>query len=82
MDEEVMTGARRVRLEWVGTVAGGITLACLLIGQSVEQFADRATTPPIEAAQVKPHFNSIDYATTASIKSGVVVIGPCDLRKP
>ena len=82
MDEELETSARRWRLEWVGAAALGITLTCLFVGQAVERYADQAAPPAIETAKDKPHFNSIDYAATASIKSGVVVIGPCDTHKP
>jgi hypothetical protein len=83
MDDELQTGTRRIRVEWVSAAALGITLACIFAGQAVERYAEQ-TAPPaaVETARVKPHFNSIDYAATASIKSGVVVIGPCDTRKP
>jgi hypothetical protein len=80
MDEEVETRARRRRLEFAGVAALAISVACLFVGQSVELFADRITTPPIETAKAPPHFNAIDYATTATIKGGTVVIGPCDTQ--
>jgi len=80
MDEELETRARRRRLEFAGAVALGISLACLFIGQSVEHFADRITTPNVETAKAPPHFNAIDYAATAAIRGGAVVIGPCDTQ--
>ncbi len=80
MDEEVETRARRRRLEFAGAAALAISVACLFVGQSVELFADRITTPPVETAKAPPHFNAIDYATTATIKGGTVVIGPCDTQ--
>jgi hypothetical protein len=80
MDEEPETRARRRRLEFAGIAALAISLACLFVGQSVEQFADRIAAPQVEIAKAPPHFNAIDYATTATIKGGTVVIGPCDTQ--
>ena len=82
MDEEAEKIARRRRLEFAGATALAISLACLFIGQAVEQYADQATTPKLETAKTTPHFNAIDYATTAAIKGGTVIIGPCDTHAP
>jgi hypothetical protein len=80
MDEELETRARRRRLEFAGAAALAISLACLFVGQSVEHFADGFTKPQVEMAKAPRHFNAIDYATTAAIKGGTVIIGPCDTQ--
>jgi hypothetical protein len=80
MDEELETRARRRRLEFAGATALAISLACLFVGQSAEHFAAGITAPSVEVAKAPPHFNAIDYATTAAIKGGTVVIGPCDTQ--
>ena len=77
--EDGKTGSFR-RLEFVGVVAASATLLCLLLGQAAQQYATQAAQPQVETAKLQPRFNAIDYATTASIKSGTVVIGPCDTR--
>ncbi len=82
MDEELETGVRHVRLEFVGGMALAITLICVLLGQAAQRFADQQAPLPIETAKLKSHFNAIDYATTSSIKNGVVIITPCDTHKP
>lgn len=68
------------RLEFVGVVAASATLLCLFIGQEAQQYAAQFAQPQVAAAKMQPRFNVIDYATTASIKGGTVVIGPCDTR--
>jgi hypothetical protein len=68
------------RLEFVGVVAASVTLLCLFVGQEAQQYAAQFAQPEVAAAKMQPRFNAIDYATTASIKGGVVVIGPCDTR--
>jgi hypothetical protein len=83
MDEDLETGVRRRRLGFAGAAALAISLACLFVGQVVEEYADQATVPKIETAKSSPHFNAIDYATTAAIKGGgTVIIGPCDTHSP
>jgi hypothetical protein len=82
MDEESEAGVRHVRLEFVGAMALGVTLLCVLVGQTAQRFADQEAPLPIETAKLKPHFNTVDYATTASIKNGVVIITPCDTHTP
>jgi hypothetical protein len=68
------------RLEFVGVVAASATLLCLFVGQEAQQYAARVTQPEVATAKMQPRFNAIDYDTTASIKGGAVVIGPCDTR--
>ena len=82
MDEELESAARRRRLELAGVTALAISLACVYVGQNVELYADRVTAPKVETAKLRPNFNVIDYATTASIKGGTVIIGPCDTHAP
>jgi hypothetical protein len=78
MDEEQEVSARRRRLEFAGAAALAISLACLFVGQTVEQYADQVSSQTVQTAKLSPHFNAIDYATTAAVKGGTVVIGPCD----
>jgi hypothetical protein len=68
------------RLEFVGVVAASLMLLGLLVGQEAQQYAARFVQPDVAAAKLQPRFNAIDYATTATIKGGTVVIGPCDTR--
>jgi hypothetical protein len=82
MDEELETSSRRRRLEFAGAAALAISLACLFVGQVVEQYADQMGAVKIETAKTSPHFNAIDYATTAATKGATVIIGPCDTRTP
>ncbi len=82
MDEDEIPRWSWRRLEFAGVAAFSVTMACLLIGQTAQQYAAQIVGPTAETAQAQPRFNAIDYAATASIKNGTVVIGPCDLRKP
>ncbi len=76
------------QLEYTAVAAVAIALACVLIGQGAERYA--ATASPSMVALVDPSegetpakahsvplFNTIDYATTGSIKGQTVVISPC-----
>jgi hypothetical protein len=82
MDEDLEAGVRWRRLEFLGATALAVTFACLFIGQAAEQYAGRVVGPATETAKLRPNFNAIDFATTASIKGGMVVIGPCDTHSP
>ena len=82
MEEEKSTPLSLRRLEFAGVVAATATLLCLFIGQAAQQYAAQLTPPAAESAKIQPRFNAIEYATTASIKSGTVVIGPCATRNP
>ena len=82
MDEEQAKSAMWRRLEWAGVAAISVTLLGLILGQTAEQLAAQATPPVVETVKMQPRFNAIDYATTASIKGGTVVIGPCDTHNP
>jgi hypothetical protein len=70
------------RLESAAVTALALTLLGLFVGQSAQQYAAQNAAPAVETAKMQPRFNAIDYATTASIKSGTVIIGPCDTHKP
>jgi hypothetical protein len=64
----------------VATWAAAITVGCVLIGQGAAQYASLgaptiASNEPAKLA--RPNFNSIDFATTGSIKGQTVVISPC-----
>ena len=82
MEQEDSTPLSLRRLEFAGVVAAVATLLCLFVGQEAQQYAAQLTPPAAEPAKIQPRFNVIDYATTASIKSGTVVIGPCATRNP
>ena len=69
------------RLEFAGVTAVAVALSCLFIGQAAEQYAEVISPPASsQVAKAAPNFNAIDYATTGAVKSGMVVIGPCDLK--
>lgn len=70
------------RYERLGVIALGAALLCLFLGQAAQDYAARFVAPATETAKIQPRFNAIDYATNASLKSGIVVIGPCDTHKP
>jgi hypothetical protein len=78
MDEEQEVSSSRRRLEFAGAIALAISLACLFVGQTVEQYADQVSAQTVQTAKMSPKFNAIDYATTAAVQGGTVVIGPCD----
>ncbi len=82
MDEEEIPRWSWRRFEFAGVAAFAVTMVCLLIGESAEQYATQVVNSQTETAVAQPRFNAIDYAATASIKSGTVVIGPCDVHKP
>jgi hypothetical protein len=76
------------RLEFTAAAAIAIAVACVMIGQGAERYA-ASEPPPVVAvsdpgdgapkavAHNAPIFNTIDYATTGSIKGQTVVISPC-----
>ncbi len=75
-------------LEFTAVVAVAIAIGCVMIGQGAERYAASAAPPEValadaNAAKTKaethaaPIFNTIDYATTGSIKGQTVVISPC-----
>jgi hypothetical protein len=82
VEQEKSTPLSLRRLEFAGVAAAAATLLCLFVGQEAQQYAAQLTPPATETAKIKPRFNAIDYATTASIKGGTVVIGPCATRNP
>ncbi len=66
------------RLELIGVAAAGVSLLCVFVGQGAQQYAAQSVQAEIASAKLQPRFNAIDYGTTASLKGGTVVIGPCD----
>ena len=82
VETDEKSGFRWRRLELVGVMALAVTLISLFVGQSAKDYAAQFGTPATETAQMQPRFNAIDYATTGSVKTGMVVIGPCDTHKP
>ncbi len=76
------------RVEFTAVVAVAIALLCVMIGQGAERYAAEATPSMVALADAngeKAHgaaiFNTIDYATTGSIKGQTVVISPCTGRQ-
>ncbi len=75
-------------VEFTAVAAAAIAIACVMIGQGAERYAPSAPPPLValsdpDAGTTKaethgaPIFNTIDYATTGSIKGQTVVITPC-----
>jgi hypothetical protein len=82
MDSETPAGPRMVgsAAAW----AAVISVSCVLIGEGAAQFArlnaptdggQLASDSPAKTA--RPNFNTIDFATTNSIKGQTIVISPC-----
>jgi len=80
------------QLEFTAIVAVAIALACVMIGQGAERYAASASPSLValvdpSAGETKaathgvPIFNTIDYATTGSIKGQTVVISPCESQQ-
>lgn len=82
MDEEKSGRSKWRSIEFASVTALGAILACLIVGQTAEQFAAQTATTSVDVAKVQPRFNAIDYATTATIKGATIVIGPCDTHTP
>jgi len=61
------------------------TLGAFFFGQAIEQYASNGDLPSLAflepgfsgAKSKSPKFNSIDLATTGSIKGQVIVLDPC-----
>jgi len=69
---------------FAATWAAAITVSCVLIGEGAAQFvglngpADgRQIASEVAAKTARPNFNTIDFATTGSIKGQTIVISPC-----
>jgi predicted aconitase len=89
MDSETPSAWSLRNIGATAASAGAITMLCLMIGTTAEEYADNSA--PRAASQVasadksgaaRPNFNAIDFATTGAIKSGqTVVISPCTGRQ-
>ena len=81
MDSETPTGPRMVGFAAMAAVV--ISVACVLIGEGAAQYvglnpaADGQIAADDSAKSARPHFNTIDFATTGSIKGQTIVISPC-----
>ena len=82
MDSE--TPARPRVVGFAATWAAVISVSCLLIGEGAAQFS--SLNAPTNGGQIasdsptktaRPNFNTIDFATTGSIKGQTIVISPC-----
>jgi hypothetical protein len=80
------------RLEFTAVVAAAAAVGCVILGQGAERYASIAAPPADALADAEagktmagtrggPIFNTIDYATTGSIKGQTVVISPCTGRQ-
>jgi hypothetical protein len=70
------------KFEFASVTAVTVTLLFVVIGQSAQQLADRGGGAIVQADQVKPQFNAIDYSSTGAVGKTPVVIGPCDTHRP
>ncbi len=77
------------QIEFAAVAAIAIAVACVLIGQTAERYAQNVTSAvaqvdakPKDAAsgETTPVFNAIDYATTGSVKSSTAVLSPCEAQ--
>jgi len=88
MDHETEAPPRFRNIGFAATWAGAITLICIIVGQTAQQYAGDATKNASSVASTeaekpsRPLFNAIDYATTGAIRGQTVVIGPCAIDKP
>jgi hypothetical protein len=82
MDSETSAGPRMIG--FAAAWAAAISVACVLIGETAAQYvglnaptngAEIASEGPAKLA--RPNFNTIDFATTGSIKGQTIVISPC-----
>jgi sugar phosphate permease len=79
MDFETPTAPRMVGFAAIGAVV--ISVVCVLIGEGAAQYV--GLNPATEVAAddaaktARPNFNTIDFATTGSIKGQTIVISPC-----
>ena len=81
MDSETPSGPRMVG--FAATAAVVISLVCVLIGEGAAQYvglnpgAEGQIASDTAAKTARPNFNTIDFATTGSIKGQTIVISPC-----
>jgi hypothetical protein len=81
MESETPRGPHMVG--FAATAAVVISVACVLIGEGAAQYVGLnsgaggqiAADDPAKTA--RPNFNTIDFATTGSIKGQTIVISPC-----
>jgi hypothetical protein len=93
MQDQAETPGRFKNVGFAAISAGFLTLFCIIVGQTAEKFAGSVTptnssltasadTTKIDASTgAKAQFNTIDYATTGSIKGQTVIISPCTGEK-
>jgi hypothetical protein len=81
MESETSSGPRMVG--FAATAALVISVACVLIGEGAAQYvglnsgAGGQIAADDGAKTARPNFNTIDFATTGSIKGQTIVISPC-----
>ncbi|MGD0641964.1 MAG: hypothetical protein ABSC22_14550 [Roseiarcus sp.] len=70
-------------LEFTAIAAIAIAIACVMVGQGAERYAADASPSQVALSDppAAPIFNTIDYATTGSIKGQSVVVTPCGSQK-
>jgi uncharacterized membrane protein YecN with MAPEG domain len=55
-----------------------ITISCVLVGQSAEQFAASLTPPSATlAAAGAAHSNGVDFTPIGAVKGQTITINPC-----
>jgi hypothetical protein len=77
-------------IEYFAIAAGLTAMTALFVGYSAQQLASEGGLPTIAFLGAdeyvakksrEPGFNAIDYATTGSVRSQVVVLDPCTGRQ-
>jgi hypothetical protein len=86
MEDEYESPKRGGRVQFMAIAAALITFSCVFVGETAQQFAANVAPTATLGAQAiatasPPRFNVVDFATTAAIKGGTVIIGPCDAQK-
>jgi hypothetical protein len=81
MYEADEAGSPKKTIGFAAAWATGLTLLCVMIGTSAQQYADSLDPAPTQVAAAKgkkPVFNAIDYATTGAITGQTVILSPCE----
>ena len=77
-------------IEYFAVAGGLIAMLALFVGYSAQQLASEGDLPTVALLSSDqyvatrsrpPSFNTIDYATTGSVKGQVVVLDPCTGRQ-
>ena len=84
MENDSLAPKRFRNIGFAASWAALITIACILVGQSAQQYAMNMAPmnrPQLASTQKAPQFNAIDYGATGAIKSQSVALSPCGPEK-